>query len=599
MPPNPQEFPEPAPDVPAPPAPVAPSPPVIVAPSSPAPPSSDSEGFDSSSPDAPSTPPSSSKRPRDTSSPSSLRDAIRAHLLGPTAKNFADVHFITKTGDRLPACRALLAIRSPYFHKLFTLPFAERGQNEVKVELSTEALNQVIHFAYTDTAPLLDRADSAVAAAAAESAKNDPPKDQNGLPPPPPNLPNLPNFPDLSVENPRLPPTSQTPPPRKRRNLLHNAPNVADLVELVRAADYVELPSLTARARDAVLAVTSAIPMMACAAFEAARQTPDSASRVLSTRLAALIRRVPHHTLGVPDVRDSSSSATLPISSLPVLSLSDSAFEQILLDPDLFTSETYLFQAIFYWATGHPLSATKRPLTDEDPVLMNARKDTNRWSSAVKLMTRVDLERLKPSFIVDYALPSGLVPHDRIFNTFMRQALEAERGRPLFDNFRGGSRWPGDNKSIRATSEKPANFPLDTPWISSGRHEWSFRIVRNSQCVWLGFARSPPLKTDRMFFKNGGGWAFSTGGMVRPEVGPEVVRQAGGALASGPLVWEGGLVKIILNLTKSGTFTVVVDGGPKTFLAFRELKTRGRYFLPVVCAAAPAEVELVGEKHLV
>lgn len=662
-----------------------------------------------------------------------LLDAIRQSLLGPDAAEFADVTLTTTDNVEIPACRALLAIRSPYFKKLFFLPFIEREQRKVPINLHSVPLLQVLHFAYTDSCPLLKMAEQTVESLSdshehhREKSKFHPIRHRrfhpvNQRPPFGHNAPydGQDPFPGRfapSMSNQNAPSASPNDSALGKRrqpdagaNMNARIPSVNSLIELLRAADYVQMGSLSKRVLAATRELLESAPRMACAVFEALCSSPTPPADVcapLFRQAAYSIRQNPRECLGVPDVRSRIGSAgprtspvsmsrplhfspspasavpgvnaTAPVSGnaasctarnpnsiltemlspglaiagirsastaqeqtrdhvYPVCLLSEKSLDKILSDPDIFTSETYLFEVLFTWATNGALitdlkmnpskfkvalctpiyRSNKNPNNNNNKdkdinktVINNStdpstshgngcnnainNSETNpRWEVAKRLAERIDLERLKPSFIRDYVMRSGLVDSERLYKTFMQQALEAERGRPLFDNFRGGSRWVGGTNRIRATSVVGLNFPLQCPWLTSGRHEWSFRVIPNSSIVWLGVMGRETRNDSSPFFENGGGWAYATDGRISPVENSDFVKKPGPV---GPKVCNGNIVRVVLNLTKSGTLTVVVDGSPKSLSAFKDLRSKARRFLPAVALSAPAEIELIGEKH--
>lgn len=662
-----------------------------------------------------------------------LLDAIRQSLLGPDAAEFADVILTTTDNVEIPACRALLAIRSPYFKKLFFLPFIEREQRKIPINLHSVPLHQVLHFAYTDSCPLLKMAEQAVESLSEphehqrDKSKFHPFRHRRFHP-----VNHRPHFahnasydaqdpfpgrfaPSLSIQN--APPTNPNDSTLGKRrqpdagaSMNSRLPSVNSLIELLRAADYVQMGSLSKRVLAATRELLESAPRMACAVFEALCSSPTPPADIcapLFRQAAYSIRQNPRECLGVPDVRSrigSTSSRTSPVSLLrplhffptpasavpeanataavsgniascstrnansiltdmlssgsanagvrsastpqeqsrdhvyPVCLLSERSLDKILSDPDIFTSETYLFEVLFTWATNgalitdlkmNPSKFKVAPCTpiyrsnknpnnnnnkdkdinktvinnstdpsinhgDECNNVINNSETNPRWEVAKRLAERIDLERLKPSFIRDYVMRSGLVDSERLYKTFMQQALEAERGRPLFDNFRGGSRWVGGTKRIRATSVVGLNFPLQCPWLTSGRHEWSFRVIPNSAIVWLGVMGQEARNDSSPFFENGGGWAYATDGRISPVENSDFVKKPGPV---GPKVCNGNIVRVVLNLTKSGTLTVIVDGSPKSLSAFKDLRLKARRFLPAVALSSPAEIELIGEKH--
>lgn len=555
-----------------------------------------------------STPSSAKGDANEESRPSKrVLDAIRHSLLGPDASEFADVVLTTTDGMRLPACRALLAIRSPYFRKLFFLPFVERDQRTIPVNMKAAPLREVLHFAYTDTSPLLQAATLATSDQRDSNERshidNRPcPSRRNSsqqASAPRTLYPPFVNHSDNEAFG-TYGPNSLLGKRRYSQGRNSDLPSIASLIELLHAADYVQMSALSESTIAAIRGLLDVLPRLACEMYEALYSTAHTDDFTkLQQQAATMVRQNPRECFGVPDWRtrvsvgpravppplraDSSETYSIQV-------LSESALDAILADPDIFSSETYLFEALFAWATGALVTDL---CTSVGTRALEEARNTTRWPAALRLSTRIDLERSKPSFLRDYVLPSGLIPLERVHNTFMHQALEAERGRPFFDNFRGGSRWSGDLKKVSTASFNPINYPLQCPWFNSGRHEWTFRIIRGGPCLWLGVAGRIPPPNAHLFCDGNFGWAYSTTGRVLPQ-NASVFRHKTGPV--GPAIRDGECVRLILNLTRVGTLTLVTPNN-NTVCAFSNLCSKAKRFVPVVALSAPAEVELVTEKH--
>lgn len=532
-------------------------------------------------------------------------DAIRHSLLGPDASEFADVVLSTTDGVHLPACRALLAIRSPYFRKMFFLPFVERDQRTIPVNVKAAPLREVLHFAYTDTSPLLQAATLATSDHRDNNDINEVdfrPRLSRRNSPHQPSTPLSSYSPLVLYSHSEIFGTDGNSLLGKRRysqDRNTDPPSIAALIELLHAADYVQISALAESTIAAIRALIDVLPRLACEMYEALHSTAHNDDLAkLQHQAATMVRQNPRECFGVPDWRTRVSVGprsvppplrTGPANAYSVQILSESAFDAILADSDIFSSETYLFEALFAWATGALVTDL---CTSVGTRALAEARNTDRWPAALRLATRIDLERLKPSFLRDYVLPSGLVPLQRVQNTFMHQALEAERGRPFFDNFRGGSRWPGGMKKVCATSFIPVNYPLQSPWFNSGRHEWTFRIIHGGPCLWLGVTARIPPRNAHLFFDGSAGWAYSTCGRVLPRNDSAFRHKAGPV---GPVVRDGDSIRLILNLTRVGTLTVVTPNN--TICAFSNLFSKAKRFIPVAALSAPAEVELMTEKH--
>lgn len=555
--------------------------------------------------------------PSSTSPPKSLIDAIRSNLLGSTAASFADVTLISSEGQRVPAVRALLGVRSTYFRSRFFTSYSDQTLSEIHVPHTAPILREVLTFAYTDESHLLQKAEDAV-----KSGRNR--KRKPG---------------DAFADHVR-------------------AKDLVNLVELIVAADYFQMNTLSIRAAQALAELVTAQPKFACLILEAASRQPAVAllTDIVVGQVNKVLRRAPHECLLVEDFRRAAKrpkgEGRRTYVDSGVLMLGESTLRDILKDEDLFTSETYLFQVLYYWGTdgeylpdlkkkdiatmlpalaadtpqgiavgktvqqasqAAPKSVASRPSVWSSPPVIStgaevvsepqppaptseapshsASDGDTRWKQARRLVRYINMERLKPSFVRDYVELSGLVDRETILRVYQQQALEAERGRALYDSFRGGSVWHNGSKTH--SEESTGGYRsrvLTTPWLRAGRHEWTFRIDRESDCTWLGVAGSVPVETQ-FFGSLPNGWAYATQGTCTQ----------GGMMQKrkGPMVEEGTVIKLILNLTRGGTLTVITEETRQSFRAFADLKTHSQQFKPVIYLKRPARVTLVGEKHTV
>ncbi|CDF36167.1 unnamed protein product [Chondrus crispus] len=583
-------------------------------------------------PPPPRSPPRSPppRAPDADTKPDTISGAIRKDLLGTGAAHFSDVVLVARDGARVPAVRALLAVRSPYFRARLFANYADKSEKVLAIpEASSLALQQIVEYAYTDGCDLVTRATAAL-----HSVRTQP----YGF------------YPTIGRKRRKAAPnTAPAKPPADLASVGLGAVDIIHLIELLLAADYLQLASLAKRVTSLLVNMISEIPSVTCVVMETAGRQP--ALEMIAPQIMVAVwkkmRTAPHDCLLVEDFRISLRNAkghTMPAPRLNrkrdadcgVLMLQPSTFEKILMDDDLFTSETYLLQVLYFWATDGVSLGSLRPRKalvlekakpneesnskEETPSpgkktksLLGKRKadevirapdtippapekrppvqvaDEERWKLAREMVHHIQLERLKPSFVRDYLEPSGLVDREQILTIYQQQALEAERGRALYDSFRGGSTWDNQSKILTEFSAGYKTRLLGGPWVKSGRHEWTFRIGKDSDCTWIGITGSESHPND--FFGQGRlGWAFGSqgsctqNGMIQRRKGPSMT--------------PGKTVKMMLNLTRGGTLTMILEGQDKSFRAFSELKKGGgRQFKPAVYLKRPAVVTLVHEKH--
>lgn len=361
-------------------------------------------------------------------------------------------------------------------------------------------------------------------------------------------------------------------------------PTVDRLTTLLLAADYLSIPALVAHVTAKLKVHLDSHLQHVCAVF----QTAPSHSQIAQYCLK-LIRDHPKKCLRHPAYPHADPANVHRRTDLPCLLLDNLHITPIINHQDIRTSERFLFETIFLWATrGLPIAAIRkkfRPDAHTEKQWAAVQEDP-RWQEAKDLCPSIVLERTKPSFISEYVRYTNLVTQQTINDTYEKQALEAERGRPLYDNYRGSSKFGNGVKKVSVNAPGFINFTMD-PCITDGRHEWTFKIITRSKCIWFGFCEEKP--TTSMFAVNGNGWAYSIDGRVAPAVTSDPDR-----IILGP--YNFGTIKLILNLTKTGTFTIVLNDKPVCL--FKELNQPDRKFLPCVAVGFGGEVELIDERHL-
>lgn len=100
--------------------------------------------------------------------PTHVTKALVAELLPKSVtgsfpeSKFHDVVLQTSDNHKVPALRAVLAIRSPFFATLLYGPFAESASKTVAIDLTQRSLTQILHFIYSDDSPTLRRIDNTI-----------------------------------------------------------------------------------------------------------------------------------------------------------------------------------------------------------------------------------------------------------------------------------------------------------------------------------------------------------------------------------------------------------------------------------------------------
>lgn len=328
---------------------------------------------------------------------SELQRDIRRRLLdGDDADKFADVTLISSDGVHIPACRNLLAIRSPFFEKLFYSNFAESIQKEVFVGIAGDLLIAVREFAYTGDCVALQ-----------------------------------------SVRE-----ISETSDRKFDASVIRNVKKtISDIIDLSAAADFCQLLALMRYADETLERLILCFPEIACSVLRAVDH-PTMSCDFQYARDAAIksLRRNPRLFL-VPayDDRKSDPSSEENINAVPlfrhelgILELPPHVLKPILkkkFDP---SQQEYLYQVLFYWATfgktvfevfHHPDTYDGRLLW----VVRSSYHDQERFESAKEIMRFLDLHAMTFEFLHKFVEKSGLVSTERIMDAYRTCAMAVTR----------------------------------------------------------------------------------------------------------------------------------------------------------------------------
>ena len=80
----------------------------------------------------------------------SISSILKQKLLDSQQQNLTDVTLVSSDGEIHHSVRFILKLRSQYFEAMFSSDFKETQSNEIKVELSSKVLRNVLEFMYTD-----------------------------------------------------------------------------------------------------------------------------------------------------------------------------------------------------------------------------------------------------------------------------------------------------------------------------------------------------------------------------------------------------------------------------------------------------------------
>lgn len=285
-------------------------------------------------------------------------------FLSEAGAEVCDVIIITKDSNKIPACRAILAIRSPYFKKLFFSGFQEKNEGEVAVGFSERIMRFILEFSYSGKCSLTERIDM-----------------------------------------------------KFKAN--HTMPyiDVADLVDLAAAFDYCEMTTFRQICIELLESLGERYVSTSCTAMEAIVRNHSPPS--FATAKRAILRGLcadPRDAFKLPDCVVSKSSRKYTLGKDQkqhgILRLSADTIEQVFDNHFAGDDHEYLFQALYYWATNgdmlqcgsnHP-TASEQNSEDSDDCARDAR-----WQHAKRLCRHLDFACMRIMFLRDYVEPTTLL----------------------------------------------------------------------------------------------------------------------------------------------------------------------------------------------
>ena len=113
-------------------------------------------------------------------------------------------------------------------------------------------------------------------------------------------------------------------------------------------------------------------------------------------------------------------------------------------------------------------------------------EEKTRLETAVSLASLINLEKIRPSLLGGPVASSGLVPPSKLNEVYKAQALLAESlDTRRFVQQRSPHLWKMAGLNVAAIQENEHDY-IDCPLMVSGKHEWSFEVVRVSERMRVG-----------------------------------------------------------------------------------------------------------------
>lgn len=319
----------------------------------------------------------------------------------PLPDKYCDVTIITADDQHCRAVKVLLALRSQFFDALFFSSFQESKSTLVRVSLSADILNEILEFAYTGTTKYLSSVLDSI-------------------------------LPFAGTEGSDVTDTVMT--------------CVEKLISISRGADYCELPAMQTSCAEILQVICDKFPLAVCMVFDAVVKHGEMCIMLSTADLRQRILNSPQEHLMVLDLwptRRKECAYGIDF-RCGVLVLSTQSLRNLFFDCEV--PFTYVFQVVYFWATGHLISVKnedyiepywypevrearekERPSADERPsrpVISGLQNPDERWKDAKVIMSDRSFAGIDPLFLNCVAEPSGMMSQDALYYAYRRSAVD-------------------------------------------------------------------------------------------------------------------------------------------------------------------------------
>eukprot|EP00854_Cymbomonas_tetramitiformis_P012046 gene12046-14232_t len=385
-------------------------------------------------------------------------NALKDFLLGEGGNEFADVELQGLDAVSVHAVRAIISARSPVFRGMFYGQFKEAGMSRADLPFDAATIRNIVEFCYTD---------------------------------------------DAAVFN------------------CESSVDVRELVSLIIAGEYLDMPSLKKRSRDAAKA---SLPESACVLLEATSLCNPAELSELNALAFNTICRMP--TLLVKNRYAEDRGAG------DVRTLSFEMLLKILSTKQINATEAFLFQALRRWSGTSDITLDETSWQTVEFNRRSCRKDENvpeeevgcRVVEAMNLVKHLDLERMPAAFLAAEVSESHLVTWESLFTAFVSKALKADEDAV----FRAGAlnldfprysyaTWESSCSDVfqQDTSPQYSVQCLDNVSLSAGVHSWKLKIMKLGRAnqFWVGVlqkAYDPETWDGKQ--RSGGGMLYGSNG---------------------------------------------------------------------------------------
>ncbi|KAL3936202.1 MAG: hypothetical protein SGARI_002659 [Bacillariaceae sp.] len=282
-------------------------------------------------------------------------------------------------------------------------------------------------------------------------------------------------------------------------------------------------------------------------------------------------------------LRADPASALLDNPSIALLS--ESKIRKFVNDVELDLDELSFFNIINTWV--------QFDASDDGGIegTLNAGTD-NRKHRATELTDCLALERIDPEALATTVASSGIIPQQRLYETFKTQALMAVKRHGVSFMHTRKPTWTAKSAKYFST------FMLNSPPMRTGIHKWKVLVEKACLWIWVGVASSEDVVDEQYWLgsERSHGWVYGSNGSActrYPDDGPDYA-------VVHPTFDSGDTVTLTLNLNEEcGKLSASVNQGDSFVLFKNMLDNFGGSggpigFVPAVSLRIPGKVRFLG-----
>ena len=347
------------------------------------------------------------------------------------------------------------------------------------------------------------------------------------------------------------------------------------IVSLTTAADYFEFPKLRRQVTEYACNQIIAHKLLALPFLTAADQIVGSAPRIRECAVGA--------------IQTDYTGSVLGLENKHITALSHAVLESIVSDNAIITDEIHLFRLVEQWSEG--------PTVEESAA--DEQQEDRRAIASVLVAKYVNFQNIFCFDLTNTVAKSGLLTTAQLLEAYKSHAERAEKTGSVPSFMKRTPYWETSNSTVAAFGSEGAisgftgpticRHPLLCKEMASGRHVWSFEVVKLSQAgMWLGVTG---FEAGEKFDGSLYNWVCYS----KTNGKPRGITSFDPQMPVCPGFVQGSILTFTLDLTGRGVLSVCVNRGVSCIICENMLKLgKPRSFVPVVGMTTPGTVRFKG-----